>query len=131
MQTSDLSAYNYYAIALGRVEKIINHSLEAGRRKSEFFSEGLTLKQFLELPLQKLESYQSTFNEILSSCFSKEGTMSHMLRNFAVIETKLHKLYKQVSENYKLYAVNDNRVSEKLTRFNASDPSPSIDNSTR
>lgn len=80
------------------------------KTKSNFYNDRITLRQFLLLPLKKLNDYQSAFNEILEDSFHKGETMTTNFKNCAIVEVELNHIYKKVSENYKLYALNDSRV---------------------
>lgn len=99
-------------MTLGRAEAIIEENKEPV--SSNFYSDRVTLKQFLQLPIKKLPDYLAIFKEILDESFSNGGTMTSLFKNCAIIEVELTHLYKRVSENQKLYGLKDERVwSEK------------------
>lgn len=102
--------FNKYAVTLGRAESIISETKEPVG--SNFYTDRVSLKQFLQLPMKKLTDYLATFNEILDESFSNGGTMTSLFKHCAVIEVEFNQLHRRTMENYRLYALRDERVRE-------------------
>lgn len=107
----NFEVYNKYGVTLGRAESIIAQEKEAV--SSNFYSDRVTLKQFLQLPMKKITDYLTTFNEILDESFSNGGTMTSVFKNCAVIEVEFNQLHRRAMENYRLYALKDDRVRRR------------------
>lgn len=103
--------YNKYGVTLGKAESLIGQNREEGL--SNFYSDRVTLKQFLHLPMKKVADYLATFNEVLDESFSNGGTMTELFKHCAIIEVEFNTLHRRVMENYRLYALRDDRVSCK------------------
>lgn len=95
-------------MTLGKAESIIGESREA--MSSNFYSDRLPLKPFLHLPMKNISDYLKTFNEILDESFTNGGTMTSIFKYCAVIEVEFNQLHRRVMENYRLYALRDDRV---------------------
>lgn len=106
----NFEVYNKYGVTLGKAESLIGQNSEAVT--SNFYSDRVTLKQFLHLPMKKVADYLSTFNEVLDESFTNGGTMTSLFKYCAVIEVEFNQLHRRVMENYRLYALKDDRVSE-------------------
>lgn len=61
--------------------------------------------------MNKVVDYLSTFNEVLDESFTNGGTMTNLFKYCAVIEVEFNQLHRRVMENYRLYALKDDRVS--------------------
>lgn len=108
-QLGNFEIYNKYAVTLGRAETIFKEGREGV--SSSFYSDRLSLKEFLHLPMKKISDYLTAFNEILDDTVSKGGTMTALFKNCAVVEVEFNNLHRRVMENYRLYALKDDRVS--------------------
>lgn len=106
--------YNKYGVTLGKAESLIGQNREEGL--SNFYSDRVTLKQFLHLPMKKVADYLATFNEVLDESFSNGGTMTELFKHCAIIEVEFNTLHRRVMENYRLYALRDDRVSLKKSQ---------------
>lgn len=108
IQLGNFEVYIKYAVTLGKAEALIGKSKDTV--SSNFYSDRVSLKHFLHLPMKNISDYLSTFNEILDDSFSNGGTMTNLFKYCAIIEVDFNQLQRRCMENYRLYALKDEKV---------------------
>lgn len=108
IQLGNFEVYIKYAVTLGKAEALIGKSKDTV--SSNFYSDRVSLKHFLHLPMKNISDYLSTFNEILDDSFSNGGTMTNLFKYCAIIEVDFNQLQRRCMENYRLYSLKDEKV---------------------